>query len=41
MYDYNLKIHYKIKNNFISKKMSIATERMKRLHKFRNELTQR
>ena len=41
MYDYNSKIRYEIKNNFISKKMSIATKRMKWLHEFRDELTQR
>ena len=41
MYDYNSKIRYEIENNFISKKMSIATKRMKRLHEFRDELTQR
>ena len=41
MYDYNSKIRYEIENNFISKKMSTATERMKRLHEFRDELTQR
>ena len=41
MYDYNSKIRYEIENNFISKKMSIATKRMKRLYEFRDELTQR
>ena len=41
MYDYNSKIRYEIENNFISKKMSTAAERVKRLHEFRDELTQR
>ena len=36
MYDYNSKIRYEIKNNFISKKMSIATKRMKQLHKLQS-----
>ena len=41
MYEYNLKIHYEIENNFIKRKIPFAKERVKRFHDIRNQLMQR
>ena len=41
MYDYNSEIELKIENDFSRKKMSIVKERIKKLHKFRQTLSQR
>ena len=41
MYDYYSKIYYKIKNNFIVKKMSKIKNKIQRFYKIKNLLTQR
>jgi len=38
MYNYYLKIHYKVKNNFIKKKISLTQERVKQLYNLRKVL---
>jgi len=41
MYNYYSKIHYKIKNNFIKEKISLAQERVKQLYNLRKVLAKR
>ena len=41
MYDYNFEIKLKIENNFFRKKMSVVKKRIKKLHKFKQTLSQR
>ena len=41
MYEYNLKIHYEVENNFIKEEISFAKERIKRFDDIRNQLMQR
>ncbi len=39
MYNYYLKIYYKVKNNFIKKKILLTQKRIKQLHDLRKILT--
>ena len=41
MYDYNSEIELKIENDFFRKRMSTVKKRIKKLHKFRQTLSQR
>ena len=41
MYEYNLKIHYEVENNFIKEEISFVKKRVKRFHNIRNQLMQR
>jgi len=41
IYDYYLKVHYKVENNFIEKKISLTQERVKQLYDLRKVLTKR
>ena len=41
MYDYNSEIELKIENDFSRKKVSIVKEKIKKLHKFKQMLSQR
>ena len=41
MYDYNSEIELKIENDFFRKRMSIVKERIEKLHKFTQTLSQR
>ena len=41
MYDYYLKIHYKVKNNFVVKRISKIKKRIRRLNEIRNFCAQR
>ena len=40
MYDYNSEIELKIENDFFRKRMSIVKKRIKKLHKFKQTLSQ-
>jgi len=41
MYNYYLKIHYEVENNFIEEKISLAQERVKQLYNLRKVLAKR
>ena len=41
MYEYNLKIHYEVENNFIKEKVLSAKKEVKRFYDIRNQLIQR
>jgi len=41
MYDYYLKIHYKVENNFIEKKISLTQKRVKQLYNLKKVLAKR
>ena len=41
MYNYNSEIELKIENDFFRKKMSTVKKRIKKLHKFKQTLSQR
>ncbi len=41
MYNYHLKIHYEVKNNFIEEKILLTQERVKQLYDLRKVLTKR
>ena len=41
MYDYNSEIKLKIENEIFRKKMSIVKEKIKKLHKFKQTMSQR
>jgi len=41
MYNYHLKIHYEVENNFIEEKILLTQERVKQLYDLRKVLTKR
>ena len=41
MYEYNLKIHYNVENNFIKEKILSAKEQIKQFYDIQNQLMQR